>query len=166
MASPLQWCGLLCHWQSAWACREAGGGSVSGNKAPFLPSLWNAYTPSLQPAFQDPDPGVHSLGFRLSCPLGSPIGCQPSTIAAPTHYGHLSSQNSSPLGQTLNLMVNAKQLSSKMPPSHGSRASPMCSVPSSPQLFCVLVLDNLFWDWYQIMTLETLSLAGSGGARL
>lgn len=42
--SPL--CGLFSCWQSAWACMEAGGGSVSGNKAPFLPSPRNAWHPS------------------------------------------------------------------------------------------------------------------------
>lgn len=36
---------LLHSWQSSQACKEAGGGSVSGNKVPFLPNLRNARHP-------------------------------------------------------------------------------------------------------------------------
>lgn len=45
--SLLEW--VLHLWRSTQAHEEAGGGSVSGNKAPFLPSLRTAGTP-LTPA--------------------------------------------------------------------------------------------------------------------
>ena len=54
----------------------------------------------LQPPLQDPDPRVHSMGLRLSRPLGSYIESRPSTTAGPAHCdpcGHLSSPNSSAL---------------------------------------------------------------------
>lgn len=93
--------------------RRLGVARFQGTKPPFSPACGRPNNPSPQPPFQDPDPRVHSMGFRLSCPTGSPIGCQPSTVADPTHcdtHGHSSSQNSSPSGQTPNPMVNTKQL--------------------------------------------------------
>lgn len=71
-APPPLPCGLLWHWQSAWSRKEAGGGSISGNKAPFLPSLWNAWHSLLSmPPSQDLDPRVHSMGSGCGRPLGS-----------------------------------------------------------------------------------------------
>lgn len=57
-------------WQSAWACKKAGIGSVSGNKVPFLPSFRNAWHPllpvSIYICYADPDRPQCSLwGPRL-----------------------------------------------------------------------------------------------------
>lgn len=80
---PPEWARHL--WQSPRACKEAGGGSVSGNKAPFLPSLRNAWHPS-HPRLHicgDPDPRVHPVGPRLGTGPSPSLRGSPGPLPLP-----------------------------------------------------------------------------------
>lgn len=80
---PPEWARHL--WQSPQACKEAGGGSISGNKAPFLPSLRNAWHPSHPRLYPcgDPDPRVHSVGPRLGTGPAPSLGGSPGPLPLP-----------------------------------------------------------------------------------
>lgn len=83
-------------WQGTGACKEAGGGSVAGNKAPFLPSPRNAWHPlaaSVYVETQTPGLTLWGPGWAPALPgaceaalalygMGAPL---PASTYAPPH---------------------------------------------------------------------------------